>query len=73
MLYLTSALIQLRTRFARDEEGASMVEYGLLVALIAIVAIVALETLGEGVGSIFDGASGELTERVPGDGGDGEV
>ncbi len=28
----------------RDEEGASMVEYGLLVALIAIVAVTLLGT-----------------------------
>ncbi len=30
----------------RDEEGATMVEYGLLVALIALVAIVGVTTLG---------------------------
>ena len=31
----------------RDEEGATMVEYGLLVALIALVAIVGVTTLGK--------------------------
>ena len=30
----------------RDEEGATMVEYGLLVALIALVAIVGVTALG---------------------------
>ncbi len=30
----------------RDEEGATMVEYGLLVALIALVAIVGVALLG---------------------------
>ena len=36
----------LQTRFNRDEKGASLVEYVLLVALIAVVCIVALQLLG---------------------------
>jgi len=36
-----------------DERGASMVEYGLLLALIAVVAIAALKTLGGNVSSKF--------------------
>jgi pilus assembly protein Flp/PilA len=37
----------------RDEEGATMVEYGLLVALIAIVALVAVQTLGINLSTLF--------------------
>jgi pilus assembly protein Flp/PilA len=37
----------------RDEEGATMVEYGLLVALIALVAIVGVTALGTGLNSLF--------------------
>ena len=33
-------------KFLRNEEGATMVEYALLVALIAVVVIVAVQTLG---------------------------
>lgn len=36
----------LRARFGKDEEGASLVEYALLVALIAIVCIAAISFLG---------------------------
>ena len=36
----------LQSRFNRDEKGASLVEYVLLVALIAIVCIVALQLVG---------------------------
>ncbi|MHB8669482.1 MAG: Flp family type IVb pilin [Acidimicrobiales bacterium] len=36
----------LRARFGRDERGASLVEYALLVALIAVVCIAAVTTLG---------------------------
>ena len=35
--------------FVQDEEGASMVEYILLVALIAVVAAVGFKTLGQGI------------------------
>jgi pilus assembly protein Flp/PilA len=33
-------------RFAKDEDGAALVEYALLVALLALVVIVAMTTLG---------------------------
>ena len=44
----------LQARFMTDEDGASLVEYGLLVALIAIVAIVAVTFVGSSVDSNFD-------------------
>ncbi len=37
-----------------DEEGAAMVEYGLLVALIAVVAVGAVKLLGLDVKKAFD-------------------
>jgi len=36
----------LLSRFVREEDGATMVEYVLLVALIGVVAIVAMKFLG---------------------------
>jgi len=33
------------TRFAKDESGATAIEYGLIVALIAVVIITAVSTL----------------------------
>ncbi|HVN69088.1 MAG TPA: Flp family type IVb pilin [Candidatus Binatia bacterium] len=41
------------TSMIRDEEGATMVEYGLLVALIAMIALVAVQTLGKNLSSLF--------------------
>ncbi len=38
----------------RDDEGATMVEYGLLVALIALVALGAVKTLGTNLSSLFN-------------------
>ncbi|HET7720764.1 MAG TPA: Flp family type IVb pilin [Acidimicrobiales bacterium] len=36
----------LRARLGRDDEGASLVEYALLLALIAMVCIIAVTFLG---------------------------
>jgi len=49
-----------QARFIRDEEGAAMVEYALLVALIAIVAIVAIGLVGGAVSSKFQVVSDTL-------------
>jgi pilus assembly protein Flp/PilA len=42
-----------QSRFSQDEEGASMVEYALLVALIAVVVIAAALFLGEEISEKF--------------------
>jgi pilus assembly protein Flp/PilA len=39
--------------FFKDECGAAMVEYGLLVALIAVVCILAVSTLGTSLSAKF--------------------
>jgi pilus assembly protein Flp/PilA len=44
----------LLTRFAKNEEGAALVEYGLLVGLIAVVCITAVTNLGLYVEGAFD-------------------
>jgi pilus assembly protein Flp/PilA len=41
------------TTWIKDEKGASMVEYALLVVLIAIVALVAIRLAGNEVSSTF--------------------
>jgi pilus assembly protein Flp/PilA len=41
------------TSMLREEDGATMVEYGLLVALIALVALAAVQTLGVNLSSLF--------------------
>ena len=48
-------------RIDRDEDkGASMVEYGLLVALIAVIVAVAAAVLGEAISTLFDTTAGQL-------------
>lgn len=40
-------------RFFKDEDGAAMVEYGLLVGLIAVVCIVGIQQLGTNINDVF--------------------
>jgi len=46
--------------FFKDEEGASLVEYGLLVALIAILALTAITAVGTNVKGVFDNVAKNL-------------
>jgi pilus assembly protein Flp/PilA len=58
MLQFISTLL---TRFRReDEEGQTLVEYGLLLALIAIIVIVALIFLGPIVSQLFQNVGTSL-------------
>jgi len=41
----------------RDEEGATVVEYVLLLALISVIAIVAITTVGQNVNTKFTSAA----------------
>jgi pilus assembly protein Flp/PilA len=52
----------LQAKFVSDERGASMVEYGLLLALIAVIAIVAVRALGTSVSTKFS----EVNSNVAG-------
>ena len=40
-------------RFMKEEDGATAVEYGLMVALIAVVIIVSVRTLGVNLNNLF--------------------
>ena len=41
----------------RDEEGATLVEYALIVALIAVVALAAITLLGQGASKTLNSAA----------------
>jgi pilus assembly protein Flp/PilA len=47
-------------KFLGREEGATMVEYGLMVALIAVVCIAAVTLIGTNIAAMFDGVAAEL-------------
>jgi pilus assembly protein Flp/PilA len=59
----------LLTRFATNEEGAALVEYGMLVGLIACVCILAVTTLGGTINTVFtdiNAALGPVIAGIPG-------
>lgn len=47
-------------RLWMDEDGAALVEYGMLVLLVALTAIVAVTTLGTKIKAIFTSADTSL-------------
>jgi pilus assembly protein Flp/PilA len=44
----------------RDEDGATMVEYGLLVALIAMVALAGISVLGINLQTLYTTVAGSV-------------
>lgn len=45
----------------KDEQGATMIEYALLIVLIAIIAIAALRFLGQRVSKQFSGIASSVS------------
>jgi pilus assembly protein Flp/PilA len=50
------------TQFIREEEGASAVEYGLLVAGIAVVVMVSIYAIGTNLDAKFSSVADKLGE-----------
>ena len=50
----------LTAKFSSNERGASMVEYGLLLAFIAVICVLAVKALGENVSTRFSSTSASL-------------
>jgi pilus assembly protein Flp/PilA len=46
--------------FLRNEDGATMVEYALMLALIAVVCIVAVGTIGTDASAMFSSIADDL-------------
>lgn len=51
---LSTVLHTAKARLANEEKGATMVEYGLMVALIAVIVAVGAAALGTRVDTLFD-------------------
>ncbi len=56
-LYQFAAALVVR---ARQEEGQTMAEYAILLAVIAIVVAVVAVTLGGSISSVFSSVAGKL-------------
>ena len=47
-------------RFVKDDSGATMVEYALMVALVAAVCVVAVTALGTAISGKFTSVAGNV-------------
>jgi pilus assembly protein Flp/PilA len=41
------------TKFIREEDGVTAIEYGLIAALIAVVIVIAVKSVGTGLNTVF--------------------
>ena len=53
------------SRFAKDESGATAIEYGLIAAGIAVAIIVAVNAVGTDLGNLFNRISARLQSAAP--------
>ena len=53
-------LLRIAKRFTRKEEGATMVEYGLMLALIAFVCLGAVALIGTNANTMFNNIAASL-------------
>ena len=49
------------SRFVKNDDGAALVEYGILVGLIAVVCITAVTLLGTQINEVFTNITADLT------------
>ncbi|WP_404400048.1 Flp family type IVb pilin [Pelagibacterium halotolerans] len=53
--------MNLFAKFAKDESGATAIEYGLIAALMAVVVIAAIALLGPQIESTFNSIGGQMS------------
>jgi pilus assembly protein Flp/PilA len=55
---------KLVSRFVKNDDGAALVEYGILVGLIAVVCIAAVGTLGTTIDGVFTTINADLSAAL---------
>ena len=53
-------MLQKMINFFKDEEGATMVEYALMVALIAAFCVAAVRVVGTNANTTFNGVAADV-------------
>lgn len=61
-------MTKLFARFAKDESGATAIEYGLIAALISVALIAGATTLGTNINATLDGIAQQI-QPPPANGG----
>ncbi|WP_240684887.1 Flp family type IVb pilin [Arthrobacter nitrophenolicus] len=60
MVSMTAYIAGVKARLTGEEKGATMVEYGIMVAFIAVLVLAAVAVLGPQIAAMFTGISGRL-------------
>jgi pilus assembly protein Flp/PilA len=60
------ALRQLSSRFARDPNGATAIEYGLIAMLVAVGALAGMMALGGGVSGSWSDTAQKVSDAMSG-------
>ncbi len=60
--FVTRILVKLQEM--KEESGQTLVEYGLIVALLSIAAIAILATVGDDIVAVFEEVSTELQDAT---------
>jgi pilus assembly protein Flp/PilA len=50
-------MLKVAKRFLKSEDGAALIEYGMLVMLVALLCIIAIKTIGSKVANGFNSAN----------------
>jgi pilus assembly protein Flp/PilA len=62
---MTDLIAKFHALKATRDQGATAVEYGLMVALIAVVIIAAVTLLGDNLEALFNDVAGEVDTATP--------
>ncbi|GGI71610.1 Flp family type IVb pilin [Pseudarthrobacter scleromae] len=65
MVSMTAYIAGVKDRFTREEKGATMVEYGIMVAFIAVLVLAVVIVLGPQIANMFQQVSNELPAVPP--------
>ena len=63
---MTAFMVHIQNAIAdREERGAAMAEYGLLLALVALAAVAILATFGDSLIAVFTETNQTLVDNTP--------
>jgi pilus assembly protein Flp/PilA len=57
-------LLQSIQQFAREEDGVTAIEYGLIAALIAVTIIISVTSVGDNLVLVFDAVAAALAGAI---------
>lgn len=57
---MKNQMMNMLSRFSRDEDGATLVEYGVALTIVVAVGVGAISMLGDNTRAQFDGANAAL-------------